>query len=62
MKAFCSAERQRRHYPRHFLVSGAPQPNPISLAPYSPPALSGAIDMAPPRASPAKKKGATGAR
>jgi acetoin utilization deacetylase AcuC-like enzyme len=28
MKAFCSAERQRRHDPRHFLVSGAPQPNP----------------------------------
>ncbi len=28
MKAFCSAERQRRHYPRHFLVSGAPQSNP----------------------------------
>ncbi len=28
MKVFCSVERQRRHYPRHFLVSGAPQPNP----------------------------------
>ncbi len=28
MKVFCSAERQRRQYPRHFLVSGAPQPDP----------------------------------
>ena len=28
MKAFCSAERQRRHDPRQFLVSGAPQANP----------------------------------
>ncbi len=28
MKAFCSPERQRRHFPRHFLVSGARQPNP----------------------------------
>ena len=28
MKVFCSAERQRAHYPRNFLVDGAKQPNP----------------------------------
>ncbi len=28
MKVFCSAERQRAHYPRHFLVNGARQANP----------------------------------
>ena len=28
MKVFCAAERQRIHYPRSFLVNGAPQPNP----------------------------------
>lgn len=28
MKVFCSAERQRAHSPRHFLVNGARQPNP----------------------------------
>ena len=28
MKVFCAAERQRTHYPRNFLVNGAPQPNP----------------------------------
>jgi len=28
MKVFCAPERQRAHNPRHFLVSGAPQPNP----------------------------------
>jgi acetoin utilization deacetylase AcuC-like enzyme len=28
MKAFCADEPQKRHYPRQFLVSGAPQPSP----------------------------------
>jgi len=28
MKVYCSAERQRAHYPRNFLVNGARQPNP----------------------------------
>lgn len=28
MKVFCAPERQRRHYPRNFLVNGARQPNP----------------------------------
>lgn len=28
MKVFCAGERQRAHYPRNFLVNGAPQPNP----------------------------------
>jgi acetoin utilization deacetylase AcuC-like enzyme len=28
MKVFCAADRQRAHYPRSFLVNGAPQPNP----------------------------------
>ncbi|MGF1631036.1 MAG: histone deacetylase family protein [Kiloniellaceae bacterium] len=28
MKVFCAAGRQRIHYPRSFLVNGAPQPNP----------------------------------
>lgn len=28
MKVFCSAEHQRAHYPRHFLVNGARQANP----------------------------------
>lgn len=28
MKVFCAAERQKIHYPRNFLVNGAPQPNP----------------------------------
>ena len=28
MKVFCCPERQRAHYPRHFLVNGAKQPNP----------------------------------
>ncbi len=28
MKAFCAEEPQKRHYPRQFLVSGAPQPSP----------------------------------
>ncbi|NIA69907.1 histone deacetylase family protein [Pelagibius litoralis] len=28
MKVFCAAERQKIHYPRSFLVNGAPQPNP----------------------------------
>ena len=28
MKVFCAAERQKVHYPKSFLVNGAPQPNP----------------------------------
>jgi acetoin utilization deacetylase AcuC-like enzyme len=28
MKVYCSAERQRVHYPKNFLVNGAQQPNP----------------------------------
>ena len=28
MKVYCSAERQKAHYPRSFLVNGAQQPNP----------------------------------
>lgn len=28
MKVFCTAERQKAHYPRNFLVNGAPQSNP----------------------------------
>ncbi len=28
MKVFCAADRQKIHYPRNFLVSGAQQPNP----------------------------------
>jgi len=28
MRVFCAADRQKAHYPRSFLVNGAPQPNP----------------------------------